>query len=803
MHQASSSISRHQIVLWPALATTLLISLAILAFLVRRPDIVLAWFGIALLAVLAVATWTSVRNAVSGNRSIRLFWAVVAGSSGLWALSSLSGLLYGTDANKWFSGPMVAGTILFFHIAMLLAATACRPHAHRTEQGAPGATLNGLLLLSFWIFLYVALVIPVNFPNWDTTTIKSVAIVYSVAAITLTVVAGTLALRTHGPWRPIYLSLCGASAVLAIGSVNSGYHPGLPSVLGIAAACLLVQAAMFGRRLAPGPGQLVLVGPSPRYIEVFAMLMVTVVPLFCVLELLRKNEPGSIHIVRTVAVLAAGLLFTTTAFIREYLRHSRFVRDVNLAHDQLYLAMQSGRSITWDLNLATEEGTWRGDVETFFGIPATSCVLPMQRFYRSIYPQDYSMVAQAISDGLFGAKPFAAVFRIVLPDSTLMWVESHGRFYYNSSGEATRMLGVAVDINQQKQAESALQKNEEEFRLAFEVAHLGWWVWNEETWQISASEGTRTVFGLPAGSEATLQDFLNAIHPEDRERIHRMWRQAVENGDYYFAEYRTVWPDSSIHWVESRGRSYNNPQGKPSQMIGVIVEITERKQAEETLRAVSGRLIAAQEEERVRIARELHDDVCQRLAVISMELVRMKDLPQLSEPGLQGWVDHLAEFTGQIADDLQALSRELHSSKLEILGATATMRSFCARFAEQHSMKIEFTSSNVPVTMSRDASLCLYRILQEGLHNAAKHSRTERLFVELRGERGAVELTVKDSGVGFDPETVAKGHGLGLISMRERVNLVKGTLAIESRPKWGTTIRAKVPVEELNAAQCA
>lgn len=360
-----------------------------------------------------------------------------------------------------------------------------------------------------------------------------------------------------------------------------------------------------------------------------------------------------------------------------------------------------------------------------------------------------------------------------------------------------------VDLKQRKRAEEALQKSEEEFSLAFEAARLGWWIWNEQTGHVSLSEGTKSVLGLPCEEEITVQTFLNIVHPEDRERVHETWRQSLEKRTYYLVEFRVWGADGAIHWVEARGRTYRGLHGKPLQMVGVSMDITERKRAEEALRAVGGRLIEAQEQERTRIARELHDDICQRLALLGIELQKLKDEPELAGHRLQKLTGHLARFTEEVARDLQALSHELHSSKLEILGTTAAMKSFCAEFADQHHVRIEFTSSDVPFPLSRDVSLCLYRVLQEALHNGVKHSEARFFFVDLRGEHGAVELTVRDSGVGFNVEAAIHGHGLGLISMRERVNLVKGTFSIESAPGIGTTIRATVPVEEVRSLRYA
>jgi signal transduction histidine kinase len=249
--------------------------------------------------------------------------------------------------------------------------------------------------------------------------------------------------------------------------------------------------------------------------------------------------------------------------------------------------------------------------------------------------------------------------------------------------------------------------------------------------------------------------------------------------------------------VEARGRAYSD--GRSVQIVGVTIDTSKRRRAEEAFRALGGRLIKAQEEERIRISRELHDDVCQRLALLGVELQRLKDSPELADSRLQQEAEHLVQVTVEIGSSVQALSHELHSFKLEILGTTAAMRSFCAEFARQHKVKIPF-SSNLSQRLPHDVSLCLYRILQEGLHNAVKHSGVKEFFVQLQAEPGAVELTIRDFGVGFNVEEAMADRGLGLVSMRERINLVSGMLSIDSAPRSGATIRAKVPVEEEKTA---
>jgi signal transduction histidine kinase len=163
-------------------------------------------------------------------------------------------------------------------------------------------------------------------------------------------------------------------------------------------------------------------------------------------------------------------------------------------------------------------------------------------------------------------------------------------------------------------------------------------------------------------------------------------------------------------------------------------------------------------------------------------------------PEIRSRIGELQKQTSEIATDLQTLSHELHSAKLEYLVIAAAMRGFCQEFGEQTNVKIDFKSHDLPSPLSPDTSLCLFRVLQEALHNSAKHSGVRDVEVELWCTSNDVHLAVSDSGAGFDSEAAKRSQGLGLISMEERLKLVKGTFSIESQPKRGTTILARVPL---------
>jgi len=263
-------------------------------------------------------------------------------------------------------------------------------------------------------------------------------------------------------------------------------------------------------------------------------------------------------------------------------------------------------------------------------------------------------------------------------------------------------------------------------------------------------------------------------------------------------EKRCLHKTGRIIWTESTASLIRSPDGNPQYFVVGVLDVTKRKQAEEALSTVNRRLIEAQEQERTRIGRELHDDVNQRLAMLAVELEQLQDNPSEVERRARKLRSEITE----ISNDVQSLSHDLHTSKLEYLGVVAGIKSWCREFAERQGIEIDFRS-DVTSVLPFEVGRTLFRILQEAVHNAIKHSGVKRIEVQLLQKSNELHLIVSDSGRGFDVEGAFQSKGLGLTSMRERVRLVNGTIAIESKPMGGTTIEVRVPLESRHSSQRA
>jgi PAS domain S-box-containing protein len=346
---------------------------------------------------------------------------------------------------------------------------------------------------------------------------------------------------------------------------------------------------------------------------------------------------------------------------------------------------------------------------------------------------------------------------------------------------------------QRKRAVAILRESEERFRLVANTAPVLIWM--------SGPDKLCNYFNQPwldftgRTLEAELGNgWLEGVHPEDLKNCLDVYTRAFDLRESFKMQYRLRRYDGEYRWLLDIGVPRLNPDGLLAGYIGSCLDITDGKLAEEALSGVGRRLIEAHEEERTWLARELHDDINQRIALLAVQLEQWAQHPPCSGVEVP---DHIRPVLEQLSDlgmDIQALSHRLHSSKLEYLGIAVAANGFCKELSEQQKVEIDFSHAGIPRSLPKEISLCLFRVLQEALQNAVKHSGERHFRVELYGTSREIQLSVNDLGVGFDQQ-VATGHrGIGLVSMRERLQLVGGEFSINSKPGGGTTIRARVPL---------
>jgi PAS domain S-box-containing protein len=287
--------------------------------------------------------------------------------------------------------------------------------------------------------------------------------------------------------------------------------------------------------------------------------------------------------------------------------------------------------------------------------------------------------------------------------------------------------------------------------------------------------------------------WTEGIHPDDLKESMATYVDSFDRRVPFQMQYRFRRHDGEYRWVFDTGVPRLDGEGSFVGYIGSCIDITDRMRAEEALKSLSGRLIKAQEEERSRIAREIHDDYQQRLALLSIDLGNLaQNLRADSGAGFR--LHELSNRVGKLGSDLHSLSHRLHSSTLDNLGLVAALISLCAEFTDQHSIEVDFVEENMPCDIPREVALCLFRITQEALQNVKRHSRADSAEVRVEGREQKIYLSISDTGLGFDSSVDATQRGIGIRSMEERVRLLGGQFALYSQHLEGTKIEVWVPI---------
>lgn len=353
-------------------------------------------------------------------------------------------------------------------------------------------------------------------------------------------------------------------------------------------------------------------------------------------------------------------------------------------------------------------------------------------------------------------------------------------------------LASIIDLTERVAAEAKLRENEQRMMLAAEAAHLGMLVWDAQQPDMWTSPKWNEIHGYGPDEKIRFDQLIERVHPGDRDRVGQLVTNAFTENGSFFLEHRLVLPDGRVRWMSKRGRVEEAPNEGPLRLVAISIDITERKEAEETARDVSGKLITAQEDERRRLARDLHDDLNQRLAMLSVDADLLGRMDH--HPDAQPLIEDIAIRVKGLSTEVHKLSYQLHPAKLEQLGLITATSSLCQEQGRRWGVTIDFNYDPIPRDLNQVTALCIYRIVQESLQNMGKHSEATRARVEIRREGDRIKLVITDNGRGFDVAKAARHGGLGLVGMRERVRLAYGEANITSTPGQGTRIEVRAPL---------
>ena len=485
--------------------------------------------------------------------------------------------------------------------------------------------------------------------------------------------------------------------------------------------------------------------------------------------------------------------------VRDITEQKAAERALRESEERLALAVAGAQEGVWDWNLETNAVVYSTRWKHMLGYSDEEIEPHVSAWERLAHPDDRSRADRANDSVARGERAtYEAEFRLRHKDGHYVHVLSRGfPVRREPGGPVIRIVGTHLDLTERKRAEAALLENEERLKLAFAGAQEGVWDWNLDTGAVVYSSRWKEMLGYADDEvEPHIGAWERLLHPDDVEAAQRVNESVKRGASTYEGEFRLRHKDG--HYVHVLSRGYpvrRDPGGPVVRIVGTHFDLTERKRAEaERARTeLLTRLVFAQEDERRRIAREMHDQFGEQLTALAVRIRMLKDACG-DRDDCRTHVESIEAIAQRLDRDVDTLVWELRPTALDDLGLRAALANYAQNWSNRVGISATLHCSGLlDDRLPSDTETALYRIAQEALTNVAKHARAGNVDIILERRADTVLLIIEDDGVGFDPAAAGDpGQGFGLLGMQERAGLVGARLEIESAPGKGTTVLVRM-----------
>ncbi|HEX8502509.1 MAG TPA: PAS domain S-box protein, partial [Pyrinomonadaceae bacterium] len=517
-------------------------------------------------------------------------------------------------------------------------------------------------------------------------------------------------------------------------------------------------------------------------------------------------------------------------------RRMRAEESLREARESLELALDAAALGAWDLDLTTGSARTSFRHNRIFGYAEPVAAWGPEVFRGHLLPEDVEKFEWAFARAL-ETGTFDLLVRVLRKDGSLRWIHDHGRVHLDGEGRPRRMAGVTADVTDSKEADGLLLASEERMRTLLDsAADYAIFSLDADGHIVEWNHGAERIIGYTA-EEAVGGHTSLIFTPEDRalgapeeemrtaraagRALDERWHVRKDGSRFFASGVLSLLGDTpgsgfvkimrdlteQRRAQEELGRTRDELEQRVAERTDelrqtvetMLAEVNERRAAEERARALVGQLVTAQEDERRRISRDLHDQLGQQLTALRLKLSALRESCG-ADPSLHAQVEAVQGMAERLDSEVDFLAWELRPTALDDLGLAAALSNFVHEWSKHYQIPAEMHAPGFgsgTLRLPPQAETCLYRIAQEALNNVAKYAQAARVSVVLERRDGKAVLVIEDDGVGFDPRAAVSGggeRGLGLVGMRERTALLGGSLEIESEPGKGTTIYARVPV---------
>lgn len=476
--------------------------------------------------------------------------------------------------------------------------------------------------------------------------------------------------------------------------------------------------------------------------------------------------------------------------------------ELKQSNDRFEMIAQTTNDAIWEWNFETNE-IWGNEMhQNLYGLTMADPVPDQELWKQRIHPDDREKTMTDLERALASRENvWIAEYRFRTEKGGFKNIYDRTYILRNEAGKPVRMMGGMMDITERKKAEEALINNELRFRTLTGNAPVGIFQTDAAGKTTYVNETWLAYTGMTF-DEALGDGWIEAVHPDDRQRLSKEWYAKAEKGLESSSEYRLIDKKGNTRWVAGKAVPLFNKSGEITGHMGTLSDVTERRKAEaeleqsyKSIRQLTDHLQNIREEERTHIAREIHDELGQQLTVLKMDISWLnKKIETTADDPVKQKMKDLLDMLNETVKTVRRISSELRPSLLDDLGLVAAMEWHLAEFEKRAGIKTSFSEPEEDIKLPDDVKTCLFRIFQESLTNVARHADAEKVKVSLEHKDEKFILRIADNGKGFDKNKIADKRTLGILGMRERTAMIGGTYDIISTPGKGTTVLVTVPL---------
>lgn len=510
----------------------------------------------------------------------------------------------------------------------------------------------------------------------------------------------------------------------------------------------------------------------------------------------RSAETNALS-VQLFLILTSIPILLLAALIKE---RERVQDNIRQKEERFQLALEAAQMGTWDWQIAEDQVEWTGHTKRVVGFVPSGPNPKADEIFSLILDEDRARVIEEVTAAQERGGSFETEFRMTAKDGSVRWLRGVGKVVQDSNGRPITITGVNLDVTERQLAAQKIHETSERNRAMLRaLPDMVFLLSSDGVFLDYNVRDEKQLFHAP---EVFMGKSLRDTLPPDlAERLMESLSNTLLTDTTEILEYSLMMPDGERHY-ESR-----MIQTEGDKVICIVRDTTDRQRATEALkesqqklrhshtqiRHLLGRVIDVQESERRRISRELHDDLSQRVATLSVAISRLKKKLPLPDNQLLNELDTLRENTNRLTEEIRNLSHQLHPAVLEHLGLVTALESYIETFRDEEGIDVNLIAHVGEEKIPFQSSICLYRVAVEALRNVSRHSGASKATVSLQRFDNSIELQVSDRGRGFDVEAARKGAGLGLVSIEERLRLLQGSCEVRSADS-GTTLVARVPL---------